>query len=44
MLYELTQKVTKKDFTLLGKILLTVMEISGFVSIFLISNIKGANG
>ena len=44
MLYELTQKVTKKDFTLLGKILLTVIEISGFVSIFLISNIKGANG
>ena len=40
----MTQKVTKKDFTLLGKILLTVIEISGFVSIFLISNIKGANG
>lgn len=43
VLYEITQKLKEIDFTFLGNLLLTIIEIAGFVSIFFIVNVPDAS-
>lgn len=43
ILYELADKISKVNFTKLARIILTLIEIVGFASIFFITNIENAN-
>ena len=43
LLYDFSEKIKKVNFTKLGKTMLTVVEIIGFISIFIIVNLKDAH-
>lgn len=43
ILYEVSEKIKNINFTKLGEWILTIIEILGFVSIFIITNIKNAS-